>query len=185
MRLLQMAITGCRDAARHGELARSKCEYQLARALRNAVTSSDQAGVAKQACDAYASAASKLDDEVMKSRSRNYDSLLELTLSDGSLYRPAWDDVSSSAIVGIIDVALTFIGDALSDGDLARVRIESEHIHNLPSHLIPGNAKSQKYYLNAERNDYLESIRENFGLETANEVAKQYQTHWNELATTG
>jgi hypothetical protein len=58
----------------------------------------------------------------------------------------------------IMDVALSQIRNFCVDGAWQCARIESEHIHNLPSLIGEYNTLRHFYYLNNERERYLASI---------------------------
>lgn len=179
MQLLQFALTGCRDAAGHRELERCRRELELSCAIFSAAKSSEIGHALQQAWNDYAAAASTENDNVMKSRAELYRSLIASIHSEKAFVTTVWNNAEFAPFVGALDLGLCLLAEALSKRDLMRAEIEADHIHNLPSHLIPGHTKSRRYYLDSERKYYLDRIEEHYGERARDEVSNRFGNFWS------
>lgn len=82
----------------------------------------------------------------------------------------------------ILHHGLRILRDSASVGDLERLAVESEHLHNLPSLIGESNIHRHLYYANRERVAYLQWVNSCHRAEVVEFVESFYVPSWNELA---
>ncbi len=85
------------------------------------------------------------------------------------------------AYASILTIGLLALRNAAFNNDIERCKLESEHLHNVPSLIKETNVNRHLYYFNHERVCYIESAKahdKELGCENCTNTIKLYIPHW-------
>lgn len=88
---------------------------------------------------------------------------------------------AESAYIEILTAGLEAVRAAAELGDLDRCRVESEHLHNIPSLLRSENEQRHLNYLATERTAYIEWVLAKKRPDLLAFVDMAYRPHWKTL----
>lgn len=83
--------------------------------------------------------------------------------------------------LNILRVGLNLLRDVAEAGELAWVRVDAEHLHNVPSLIGESNIRRHFYYTTKEVPHYLEWVKSIGREDVAGRVIWAYKRHWDEL----
>jgi hypothetical protein len=136
----------------------------------------------EEACSEYRSRSEELCDDVLKWRYGQYESCVRrIRTSVEETEFSAWRSTRNSIVVKIIDLGIDNLRTAISNQDYHRVKIEADHIHNLPSHLVPGASKKTDYYLGVEVLYFLDLLESQYGGDVRSKAESQFGDCWVSL----
>jgi hypothetical protein len=90
-------------------------------------------------------------------------------------------ELLQKSYASILTLGLIALRNAAFNNDIDRCKIESEHLHNVPSLLNESNINRHLYYFNQERVNYIKSTKahgKEMGHEECTYTIKQYMPHW-------
>jgi len=133
----------------------------------------------KEACLEYQSRSEELSDDVLKWRHSQYESRVKrISTTVNETEFSAWRSTRSSIVVKIMDLGIENLGTAVGNHDYHRVKIEADHIHNLPIHLVPGHCKKIDYYLGVEVLYFLDLLERQYCVNVRSNAALQFGDCW-------
>jgi len=92
--------------------------------------------------------------------------------------RPEQTQSRRDAYQAILGFGLLAIRAAACRGDATVCEIEADHLHNIPSLLDEPDQARHLYYVQAERPDYLDRIREHADRNYLNSTVDRYEAPW-------
>jgi hypothetical protein len=81
----------------------------------------------------------------------------------------------------ILTYGLIAIRNAAAAGDSARLYVEADHLHNLPSLVGEPNIQRHLYYATAERAAYLDRLKVDIGPNHSDITMRPYESLWARL----
>ncbi len=154
LKILQLAIIGCRDACIGRIVRLAAAECQLTKAVRSSLAS-DQAEhevVTREAINEYG----RCDYPEVPERCLMYKHLLSVCHGGPKPETALGESPNSSALLRVLDLGISRMSLALNNEDLEWAEIEADHIHNIPPMLGEISVSQLTYYLTKERS-YFES----------------------------
>jgi hypothetical protein len=182
MHLLQICLVACRDSAERGDTDRCRYEYDVLLGIRSSMDCDYPERKLDIALSEYRSRCEELRDEVLTWRYHQYESrIASIRTSSNKAALKEWRSERNSIVVKILDLGIANLMIAIANRDLNRAKIEADHIHNLPIHLIPGYGKKLDYYLEVEASYFLDLLERGYGVELRTEVASLFGIYWSLL----
>ncbi len=96
-----------------------------------------------------------------------------------STLQPSTDD-RQAAYLGILHCGLLRIRELAHGGHTFQCEVEADHLHNIPSLINEGNESRHDYYMNTERQTYLNAVDRT--LVNSDFVLARYKEFWSVLS---
>ena len=90
--------------------------------------------------------------------------------------------IRDQAYLNLLHWGLMMVRDSACGGQTDLCRIESDHIHNIPSLFGESNELRHVYYIEQERGLYLERLAAQGAAEYADDAKSRYAEFWRVLA---
>jgi hypothetical protein len=181
--LFGYVLDGIRGAGHRGEVLRAKYEIDLAIHMLAALKCPSPSVSFSQAIAKYRNDAEAGSDDIMMMCSDRYEKLMQragdVTSSELDRVKMPYFDTLNE----ILRIGLGFALEAHREGDLHRVEIEADHLHNVPTYLTSDADRKLDYFIETEHPFYLDRIEQSFGKENRLLAEQAFESHWRSIMT--